>query len=471
LIEVRRAQRSFGDGFITAEIKDLQEPWMAHVDAMLADEAMVSAVHHALVQRHPQSRRRGRLGFPAEVVLRLLILKHIRNWSYAELEREVRANLVYRDFTRVGAAKMPDAKTMGRWGVAMGPTVIHQIHDRIVQIARAHDLVQGRRMRVDTTVVENNIHYPTDSSLLGDGVRVLTRTMRKIAKLTGQAGAKLRDRSRGVGLRLLEIARAARGKAPPSQAKMKLAYGRLLNATGRVVGQAKRFSKEITTGVKYSLVPARQAVLEGHRQLLDEMLPRVQQVIRQTKARIFHGDSRSEGKIVSLFEPSAEVIRKGKASKPTEFGKLVKLQEAENQIIVDYEVFARRPSDMDLLIPAIDVHQAKLGRVPRLVAADAGFYSAKNEAAAKAKGVKRVCIPNRSSKSAARKREQKKRWFRNGQRWRTGCEGRISVSKRRHGLNRSRYRGDDGMQRWVGLGVIADNVINVGLAIGKQSAK
>jgi Transposase domain (DUF772) len=119
-------------GFITAEIKDLQEPWMAHVDAMLADEAMVSAVHQALVQRHPQSRRRGRLGFPAEVVLRLLILKHIRNWSYAVLEREVRGNLVYRDFTRVGAAKMPDAKTMGRWGVAMGPPVIHQIHDRSV---------------------------------------------------------------------------------------------------------------------------------------------------------------------------------------------------------------------------------------------------------------------------------------------------------------------------------------------------
>ena len=334
MIEARRAQRSFGDGFITAEIKDLQEPWMTHADAMLADEAMVAAVHQALVQRHPQSRRRGRPGFPAEVVLRLLILKHLRNWSYAVLEREVRANLVYRDFTRVGAAKMPDAKTMGRWGVVMGPAVIHQIHDRIVQIARATDVVQGRRMRIDTPVVESNIHYPTDSSLLGDGVRVLTRTMRKITQLTGQVGAKLRDRSRGVGLRLLEIARAARGKAPPSQAKMKLAYGRLLNATGRVVGQAKRFSKEITTGVKHSMVPARQVVLESHRQLLDEMLPRVQQVIRQTKARIFHGDSRSEGKIVSLFEPSAEVIRKGKASKPTEFGKLVKLQEAENQIIV-----------------------------------------------------------------------------------------------------------------------------------------
>jgi transposase, IS5 family len=212
----------------------------------------------------------------------------------------------------------------------------------------------------------------------------------------------------------------------------------------------------------------KQAALEGQRQALETMVPRLQQVMRQTKARIFQGDTRSEGKIVSVFEPSTEVIRKGKASKPTEFGKMVKLQEAENQIIIDYEVYAQRPSDSDLLIPAINTHQAKLGRAPRLVAADAGFYSANNEKMAKAKGVKRVCIPNRSTKSAERKREQKKRWFRHGQRWRTGCEGRISVSKRRHGLNRCRYRGDDGMKRWVGLGVIADNLINIGQAIAKQ---
>jgi hypothetical protein len=104
---------------------------------------------------------------------------------------------------------------------------------------------------------------------------------------------------------------------------------------------------------------------------------------------------------------------------------MVKLQEAENQIIIDYEVFDRRPQDCDLLIPAIEIHQARLARVPRLVAADAGFYSAKNEAAAKAKGVRRISIPNRSTKSPERRREQKKRWFRNGQKWRTGCEGRI----------------------------------------------
>jgi len=117
---------------------------------------------------------------------------------------------------------------------------------------------------------------------------------------------------------------------------------------------------------------------------------------------------------------------------------------------------------------AIGTHQTRLGRTPHLVAADAGFYSGKNEAAAKAKGVKRVCIPNRSTKSPERKREQKKRWFRNGQKWRTGSEGRISVVKRRHGLNRSRYRGEAGMKRWVGLGVIADNLVNISRAMTKQ---
>jgi len=301
-------------------------------------------------------------------------------------------------------------------------------------------------------------------------VRVLIRTMKKIRKLTGAVGTKLRDRSRSVKSRLLEIARAARGKTPPSGEKMQRAYGKLLDAAGRVVGQAKRFSQEITSGVKRCTETVKQAALEGQRQALETMVPRLQQVMRQTKARIFDGDTRSEGKIVSVFEPSTEVIRKGKASKPTEFGKMVKLQEAENQIIIDYEVYAQRPSDSDLLVPAIDTHQAKLGRTPRLVAADAGFYSAKNEKMAKARGVKRVCIPNRSTKSTERKREQKKRWFRHGQRWRTGCEGRISVSKRRHGLNRCRYRGEDGMRRWVGLGVIADNLINISQVIAEHSA-
>jgi IS5 family transposase len=465
---MRRAQLSFGDGLIAAEVDDLCEDWMRYADQVLADELLVAAVYEALGKRRPKSRSRGRQGTPAEVVLRLLILKHIRNWSYEVLEREVRANLVYRNFTRVGGAKMPDAKTMGRWGVALAPQVIEQIHDRIVKIARDKGVADGRRMRVDTTVVETNIHYPTDSSLLGDGVRVLTRTMKKITKIAGKAGAKLRDRSRGVKLRVLDIARAARSKAKQSQEKLKRAYSQLLNSTSRVVGQAKRFSTEVAMGVKRSTDVLQQLALENLRCQIDAMVPLIRQVMKQTRARILRGDTRADGKILSLFEPATEVIRKGKAGKPNEFGKMVKLQEAENQIVTGYEVYAQRPNDVDLLIGAIETHQARLGRTPRLVAADAAFYSAKNEAEAKAKGVKRVCIPNRSTKSPERKREQKKRWFRNGQKWRTGCEGRISVIKRRHGLSRCRYKGDAGMTRWVGLGVIADNVINIGHAMEKQ---
>jgi len=466
---MRRAQLSFGDGLIAAEVGDLCEDWMRYADQVLADELLVAAVYEALGKRRPKSRSRGRQGTPAEVVLRLLILKHIRNWSYQVLEREVRANLVYRNFSRVGGAKMPDAKTIGRWGVALGPQVIEQIHERMVKIAQDKGVADGRRMRVDTTVVETNIHYPTDSSLLGDGVRVLTRTMKKITKIAGKAGAKLRDRSRSVKLRVLDIARAARSKAKQSQEKLKRAYSQLLNSTSRVVGQAKRFSTEVAMGVKRSTDVLQQLALENLRCQIDAMVPLIRQVMKQTRARILRGDTRADGKILSLFEPATEVIRKGKAGKPNEFGKMVKLQEAENQIVTDYEVYDRRPSDSDLLIGAVEAHQARLGRTPRLVAADAAFYSAKNEVAAKAKGVKRVCIPNRSTKSPERKREQKKRWFRNGQKWRTGCEGRISVIKRRHGLSRCRYKGDAGMKRWVGLGVIADNLINIGHAMEKQS--
>jgi hypothetical protein len=224
MIEMRRRQLSFGDGLIAEEVSDLREDWMTYADEVLADEEIVAIVYAVLAKRRPKSRCRGRRGTPADVVLRLLTLKHIKNWSYEELEREVRANLVYRDFTRVGAGKMPDAKTMGRWGVALGPQVIAQLHARLVAIAKDKGVVEGRKMRVDTTVVETNIHYPTDSSLLGDGVRVLIRTMKKITKIAGDVGTKLRDRSRSVKLRVVEIGAggALQGQAGPRETQPRL---------------------------------------------------------------------------------------------------------------------------------------------------------------------------------------------------------------------------------------------------------
>src|SRR5215467_14587530 len=132
----------------------------------------------------------------------MLILKHVHNWSYETLEREVRANVVYRRFCRIGMEKVPDAKTLVRLGQVIGAKTIAELHDRIVALAQERGVIQGRRMRVDTTVVETNIHYPTDSGLLSDGARVLTRTMKKIA---GKGGLKrkVRDRTRSVRKRVI----------------------------------------------------------------------------------------------------------------------------------------------------------------------------------------------------------------------------------------------------------------------------
>jgi len=232
------------------------------------------------------------------------------------------------------------------------------------------------------TVIETNIHYPTDSRLLGDGVRVLTRVMQRVTAITGTVGTTLRDRTRSVKLRVLAIARASRNKSDQGKAKLKTLYQTLLGTTGRVVGQAKRFVADMTAGVKRSVDLMQQRVVDSLKAELEVMLPRVQQVIRQTKARVLGGDTRAAGKLVSLFEPTTEIIRKGKASKPTEFGKLVKVQEAENQIITHYEVYDERPTDSALLVNSVEIHAQQMDSAPRIVAADKGFlFTGQREAA------------------------------------------------------------------------------------------
>ena len=463
MVQLRHRQQNLGEVFFAREAESLMEAWMKEVDEILEDEPLLDLVYEQLGRRYPQSRKRGRNSTPAEVVLRLMVLKHVRNWSYDVLEREVKANLVYRMFTRIGTETVPDAKTLGRLGRALGSNIVEQIHQRLVDIACQRHLVEGRKMRLDTTVTEANIHYPTDSSLLGDGTRVLTRTMKKIEQKAGGLKRKVRDRMRSVRKRVLAIALSTRYLGAEGEARRKKQYGELLSLTRKSVKQAQRILEEVKEGPRPRRIPLRSLV-----ESLATMTGRVQQVVKQTRLRIFAGVTKSQEKIVSVFESHTEIIRKGKASKPTEFGKLVKVQESENQIISHFEVFPERPSDRQLLVPSIEVHQRRFGRIPAWVAADAGFHSQQNENAARAMGVRWFSVPNQKTKSAARKRLYRQRWFRRGQRWRTGCEGRISALKRRHGMRRCLYRGFHGMQRWVGLSVIADNVIQIGRCLALQ---
>ena len=456
MVQRRQRERSLFEVLLPDGHK-LWPDWLRKIDTLLEDEAVIEVVAHALEARWPHSRRRGRPGTPAEVVIRMLILKHLFDWSYDDLEREVRANLVYRMFTRIDAGDVPDAKTILKIARALGPEVIEQLHRQVVEVAKRAGVTHGRRFRIDTTVVATNVHYPTDSTLLQDGVRVLTRTMQRASAVLGDPTGRVRNRMRSVMRRVLTISYEARSlKTRPAMIQ---SYRQLMATTRAVLRDAATMVRRVGQRVR-TATPQVQPTLHRAQTHLQQLRPLVQRVIAQTRARLFGGDTHVPDKVLSIFEPHTETIRKGKIATPNEFGKLVTIQEVEHQIITGYEVHATRPADSTLWTPALDRHRTIFGRAPDLAAGDRGFSSATNEQAAIDRGVRRVILPRRGPKSPARRAYERQRWFRRGQRWRVGCEGRISVLKRRHGLDRCRYHGLDGMNRWVGLGVIADNLVN-----------
>jgi IS5 family transposase len=240
-------------------------------------------------------------------------------------------------------------------------------------------------------------------------------------------------------------------------------YRQLVGLTRAVLRQAETMRRRVSQRLG-GTQGARRARLSRLQASLRSALPLVRRVIRQTVARVLHGNDHVPDKVLSLFEPHTEAIRKGKVVKPTEFGKLVAIQEAEHQVITAYAVYPARPADRALWVPALQTHQQIFGRAPYLATADRGFSSAANEHTATACGVRRVILPQQGRRSPGRRALERQRWFRRGQRWRVGSEGRISVLKRRHGLERCRYRGPAGMERWVGLGVIANNLITIATA-------
>src|SRR5213076_2248294 len=208
MVQRRQRERSLFEVLLPDGHK-LWPDWLRKIDTLLEDDGVIDVVAQALEARWPQSRRRGRLGTPAEVVMRMLILKHLFDWSYDDLEREV-----------------PDAKTILKIARALGPEVIEQLHRQVIEVAKRAGVTHGRRFRVDTTVVETNVHYPTDSTLLRDGVRVLTRTMQRASTALGDPAGRIRNRLRSVTRRVLIIGYEAR--SPKTRDAMIKSYRKLM---------------------------------------------------------------------------------------------------------------------------------------------------------------------------------------------------------------------------------------------------
>lgn len=431
------------------------DPVLSQLDRLLDDDTLFQAVKADLARRFPRTLLDGRPSTPVEVLLRLLVVKHLYGWSYEATERWVSDSLVLRQFCRIYAEPVPDDTTLLRWANLIQPTTLHHLLDHVVVLARSLKVTRGRKLRIDGTVVSTNIHHPTDSTLLYDGVRVLSRTVVK-AKQALQAPTVLarrafRDRTRSAKRQMKRIMAAARQRGAEVEARMRTAYQRLLTITTTMVKQAEQVGAVLTA----------QATHTGHKlaATLRQCVPLVQQVIIQTTRRVIQREVvPAPEKVVSLFEPHTAIIRKGKPGKPTEFGRVIWLDEVEGGIISRYAVLEGNPAEDVQLPPSLDHHRRVFNRPPRLLAGDRGVHTTANERYATLHGVEQVVLPKPGAKSAKRIVHEQQRWFRHGHNWRSGIEGRISGLKRRHKLDRCRYHGTAGMERWVGWGVLTHNL-------------
>jgi IS5 family transposase len=459
MIRRRNGQRSLWDAMVllcAPDPRTLMDPALRRIDELLEDEVLVDGVVERMRQRFPKSSRRGRRGTPAEVVLRMLVLKHLRQWSYQELEWEVTGNLVYRHFCRIDGGKVPDAKTMVRLGQLLEGDALRGLFSRVVEQAVERRVTRGRKMRVDTTVVEAPIRFPSDSRLCEDVTEVACREISRLRSAGVAASPTFRNVRRSVGRRVREIKHLSRSRMDKSKKlrALRRPYRRLLAVTRRTLRHAQHTVAVARRRRRPLCGQARRCV-----RVLERVIALGQRVVAQTKARVFQRITRTPDKIVSIFEPETRIIRRGKVYKPTEFGQMVKVQEAEGGIVTDIGVVTEH--DSALLVPAVKHHKEVFGRAPRVAATDRGFFSLQNVRDIEALGVRCAAIPKPGYRSPAWLARERSRPFRKARAWRAGGEARISRLKHTFGMHRSRYKGPHGIERSATWAAISNNLVAI----------
>jgi transposase, IS5 family len=436
------------------------EPVLARLDALLDDDTLFQAVRADLACRHPHTCQTGRPSTPVEVILRLLVVRRLYDWSYAETERFAGDSLVLRQFCRLGLARVPDDTTLLRWANLIQPATLQTLLDHVVALARQLQVTRGRKLRLDSTAVETTIHYPTDSGLLADGVRVLGRLIRRArpavaARLAGVREV-FRTRTRSARQQVQRLHRLARRQSEAASTARRGAYARLCRITRQVVRQAERVQQALG-----DVVTAPPRLVRE----LGRLLPLVRQVIAQAECRVLHEHLvPASEKIVSLQEPHTAIVPRHKPGQPVAFGRKLWLAEAEGGIITDARVLTGAPPDAPEVAVSLARHVRQFGRAPDLLTGDRGCATAASRREAMQRGVRRVALPQSGPATAASQERERTRWFQRGYRWRAGIEGRIGVLKQRYGLARCPEHGDDGMRRWVGWGVLTANLVTIARA-------
>jgi transposase, IS5 family len=442
------------------------EPELAELDRLLEDDQIFNQVKADLSRRRPHTTETGRPSTPVEVILRLLVVQHLYDWSYAQTEHFVGDSLVLRQFCRLGLDPVPHHTTLMRWSNLLQPETMHRLLDRVTELARSLKVTRGRKLRIDSTVVATAIHYPTDSTLLFDGVRVLGRLVR-------QAATALSGTARRLGVRRTRLAKylvrrieatAAVASTAGMRAERPELYRRLLAVTQASVDQALHIQQWLTGWSD----PATQRLESA----IQRTTPLVQQVMAQAERRVLQGETvPASAKLVSLFEPHTAIVRRGKAHLPAEFGRKIVLDEVDGGLITRYAVMAGNPPDAPELPTSLAQHQKRFGRAPAVLTADRAFFTLANDQLAHDLHIRSVALPRQGQLTTAERQARHRAAFRRAYRWRAGIEGRISVLKRRFGLDRCRYRGEAGMERWVGWGLFAHNLRQIGRSVVAQPAR
>jgi len=460
------SQVSFADlEFLTQGIQ--LDPTLQAIAAFLDTHAsLVDGVRRDL-ERGLKNPATGRHGVTAPQVLRSLILMRVKNWDYRELRERIADGYTLRSFTQFQSQPVPKHDAFNRAFNRLTPDTLHAVNAAVVQAAVDLGLEDGTKLRVDTTVVETDIHHPTDNTLLWDSVRVVTRLVRQLDDLLPKGVGPFTNRTRAARRRMQEIQRMTAKQrhtqqVPTYRALIGLAEQVVKDARS-VVARTQRPAGDILTRVA---VDALHREITRHCELGDR-------VIGQTRRRVLHGEQvPTEEKVYSIFETHTDLIKRGKVLKPIEFGHKVFLAESGGGLITQYRVLTGNPADQIHVAPSLERHTATFGYAPDLYSSDRGFFNDANLETCQQAGVTLTCIPQSGGKrSADREALEKSPAFKKGQRFRAGIEGRISVLFRGRGMKRALVEGWERFELFVGAAVLANNLMKIADLLRQKHAR
>jgi IS5 family transposase len=437
------------------------------MDELLDDPKLVLAVTNDLARSAPAALWNGRPALPAEVTLRVAVARRLMGWGYREAESEVAGSATWRWFCRLYSQPVPDHSTLAEREGLIRPVTLQRLNARVVMVAQQKGVTRGEKLRSDGTVIETRMHYPTDSRLLDDSVRVLGRALARARQLLRPPAADkalFRNRRRQAHRLAGQIGQRLRGTSGQKsrENKAERLYQRLVEVTETTVAQAEA----VLARLQQKNTRRAQAMAAT----LQHYLPLVRRVIVQTCRRVFDGETLpAPDKLVSLFEPHTAVIRRGKAPpRETEFGRKLWYSEVDGGLISEYRLLKGNPPDERQWAGSVRQHQKLFGHPPKLATADRGVFSSANEQLARDAGIEQVALPQPGHKDEARRAYEAQPWFKAALRFRAGIEGRISGLRRARGLDRCRNRGEIGLERWLGWGVIVNNLVVMATRLARR---